>query len=235
MSETFVDLTYRGLQLGRGAKLVEVRPSTGYVELPQPMPVGTSIGLVPPDAPALTAEVIGVHEQVGGSERPPGMVVRPALADEAARAWWDAHVTLPEVEKAKPPRPPAQPPPIPQVVVVQKRVTKQGIGVPELLDDGQDTGVMDAVDPELLEATEAADSVPNVIDDGKRTTAMDAVDLAALGLEPGSSSTTAQLAAADDPDAGDSQSDGNGATGNGGAKAEGKSKKKRKRRSSSAS
>ena len=225
MSETFVDLTYRGLPLGRGAKLVEVRPSTGYVELPQPMPVGTSIALVPPDGPALTAEVIGVHEQVGGSERPPGMVVRPALADDAARAWWNERVTLPEVEKAKPPRSPAQPQPLPQVVVVQKRVTKQGIGVPELLDDGQDTGVMDAVDPELLEV---GDSVPNtMMDDGKRTTAMDAVDLAALGLEP---------QAADSQADGDGNGAGNGGNGNGnGDKTEGKSRKKRKRRSSSAS
>ena len=43
VSESFVDLTYRGLPLGRRIKLTQVRPSSGYLELAAPMPVGTAI------------------------------------------------------------------------------------------------------------------------------------------------------------------------------------------------
>jgi len=45
MNESFVDLTYRGLPLGRRVKLTQVRSATGYLELPAPMPVGTTIGI----------------------------------------------------------------------------------------------------------------------------------------------------------------------------------------------
>ena len=193
MSESFVDLTYRGLALAARVKLAEVRPSTGYVEMPQPMPVGTAIAIATDDQIALEAVVIAIHEQVAGSERPPGMLLRPQLDDDARRAWWEQRVTLPEIEKPRPPRPAAQPPPLPpQVVVVGKRVTKPGLGVPELMDDGQDTGVMEAIDPDLLvpDVERAEESVPVVVDDGKKTTAMDAVDLAALGLDSASTSTS---------------------------------------------
>ena len=218
MSESFVDLTYRGLALGARVKLAEVRPSTGYVEMPQPMPVGTSIAIATEDQVAFEAVVIGVHEQIGGSERAPGMLVKPQLDDDARRAWWEKRVTLPELEKPKPPRPPAQPPPLPpQVVVVGKRVTKPGIGVPELMDDGQDTGVMEAIDPELLqpepepdpepERTTGEQSVPVVVDDGKKTTAMDAVDLAALGMEsPGTSPSTSTSTSTTEDESGNGES-----------------------------
>ena len=223
MSESFVDLTYRGLALAARVKLAEVRPSTGYVEMPQPMPVGTAIAIATDDQLVFEAVVIGIHEQVGGSERPPGMLLKPRLDDDARRAWWERRVTLPELEKPRPPRPAAQPPPLPpQVVVVGKRVTKQGIGVPELMDDGQDTGVMEAIDPDLLqpepepERTTAEESVPVVVDDGKKTTAMDAVDLAALGLESASASTSTSTT----EDAG----------GNGNGVGDGGRRKKRKKR-----
>ena len=228
MSETFVDLTYRGLPLGSRARLAEVRPSTGYVELGQPMPVGTTIAIAADGVPAIAATVVGVREQTTGSERPAGMVVRPQLEDDAARAWWKERVTLPELEKPRPVRPAAQPPPVPQVVVVQKRVTKPGIGVPvpELVDDGNDTGVMDAVDPELLEDEPAAiESAPVVVDDGKQTTAMEAADLAALGLEA--------VASGEDEDgngngSGNGNGNGNG-SGNGNGNGAAKKKKRKKR------
>ncbi len=223
MIESFVDLTYRGLSLGRRVKLADVRPTTGYVELPQPMPVGTQIGIITDDTVALDAVVVEVREQVAGSERPPGMVLRPRLEGDAAKAWWRERVTLPEAVKAAPP---ATPPPIPaSVVVMSKRMTNPGIGVPALVDDGQDTGVMDAVDPEAIEvrAAEAAEPAPPIVDDGKKTIAMNAVDLAALGL----SSSSGQMPAVTAPD----DDDGSGSDGNGGGdKAEGKSRRRRKRR-----
>lgn len=214
MSESFVDLTYRGLSLGKRVKLTELRPSTGYVEMPQPMPVGTQIRITTDEAVAIDATVIGVREQTAGSERPPGMLLKPALEGDAG-AWWQPRVTLPEIEKPAPPKRPSQPPPTPPVIVT-RRVTKPGIAVPEIVDDGQDTGVMDAIDPDMLEEV----SVPNAVDDGKQTTAMDAVDLAALGIDPSAPSVTAQMATV----AAIEDEDGNG------DKPEGKSKKKKKKR-----
>jgi hypothetical protein len=187
VSESFVDVTYRGLSLGRRVKLAQVRPTTGYLEVPQPMPVGTSIGIITDDTVALDATVVAIHEQVAGSEVPPGMIVRPRLEGDAARTWWSSRVTLPDIEPAAPRGKPIESVP---VVVVQKRMTRMtnpGMGVPEVVDDGHDTGVMDAVDSAALEAASAAGTtqreLPKVLDDGKQTIAMDAVDLAALGLD----------------------------------------------------
>lgn len=92
--ESFVDLTYRGLSLGRRIRLSQVRPSTGYLELPAAMPVGAHIAIATDDGAAFEATVLGVHEQIAGSDRAPGMIVTPALADDAARAWWQARVTM---------------------------------------------------------------------------------------------------------------------------------------------
>ncbi|MBC7976402.1 MAG: hypothetical protein H7138_15635, partial [Myxococcales bacterium] len=80
MIESFVDLTYRGLALGRRIQLTAVRPSTAFVELATPMPVGTQVAIVTDDGLALDATVTWIHEQVTGSDRVPGMVIAPALA-----------------------------------------------------------------------------------------------------------------------------------------------------------
>jgi len=221
MPDSFVDVTYRGLSLGKRLKLAELRPTTGYVELPQPMPVGTALAIATEEGVAFPATVVSVREQTGGSDKPAGMVVQPAFDGDDARAWWKERVTLPELVKAQP-KPPAVPPPVPPgIVVVQKRVTKPGIGVPELVDDGQDTGVMDAVDPAMLDEADV-----KIVDDGKRTVAMDAVDLAALGIDL-STTSSGSLPAQDDDDG-----NGNGrADSEGDNKPEGgKPRKKRKKR-----
>ena len=105
MIESFVDLTYRGLALGRRIKLTQVRPTTGYLELPMPMPVGTQIAISTDEGITLEATVTKIHEQVGGSERVPGMTVKPALGIEASLSWWQARVAMPEEsEQQKPDR-----------------------------------------------------------------------------------------------------------------------------------
>ncbi len=90
MADVFVDLLYRGLALGSRVRLGDVSGARGYLEVPAPMPVGTLISLVTGDQAVgvLPAKVLEVVEQTAGSERPPGMVVRPTLDGEAARAWW---------------------------------------------------------------------------------------------------------------------------------------------------
>jgi hypothetical protein len=200
MIESFVDLTYRGLSLGRRVKLTQVRPSTGYVETPAPMPVGTAISIATDDGITLDAMVMAIHEQVGGSDRVPGMIVAPALADDAQQSWWKARVALPEEPpvsmRVKPVtvRPRTQTiveAPLPEPVAAEPT-----LAMPAVEDEPPDgrTKVMDAIDQETLERlTRRSEEIPavsttgdhEVVDDGKKTMMMDAIDPAALGLDMG--------------------------------------------------
>lgn len=231
MSESFVDLSYRGLALGKRIKLTQVRPATGYLEMPTPMPVGTTIAIATDDGVQLEALVTEVHEQVGGSDRVPGMLVKPQLDDGAASAWWTARASATPAE-VRPDK--AAPPADADGKVTVKSPRMSGlVAVPEVMDDGKNTAVMSAIGSETSGGvdTVVAD-LPPVQDDGKRTMMMDAVDLAALGLSSPSGQMPAvkpeDYADADDSnggpadDAGASKPD---ATGTGG-----KAKKKRKRR-----
>src|SRR5690242_16146868 len=166
MSDCFVDLSYRGLALARRVKLTQLRPSTGYVEMPTPMPVGTQVAIATEDGVTLDAVVAEIHEQVGGSAHTPGMLVRPSL-DGGAGEWWKARVVEPDLPAPEDLR---RTDPMVPTTIVGKRMTGE-IAVPEVVDDGNSTAVMDAVETP-------------VEDDGKRTTMMDAVDLEALGLDP---------------------------------------------------
>lgn len=191
MSESFVDLSYRGLALGKRIKLTQVRPGSGYLEMPTPMPVGTAIGIASEDGVLVEALVTEVHEQVGGSDRTPGMMVKPKLDADAAQKWWTSRVELPQEPKEAP-----APDAGGKVTVKSPRMSGQQ-AVPELLDDGRNTAVMDIVaddaEPNPAMAVrvsaqmEAVAALP-IQDDGKRTMMMDAVDLAALGLDAASSS-----------------------------------------------
>jgi hypothetical protein len=166
MSDCFVDLSYRGLALARRVKLTQLRPSTGYVEMPTPMPVGTQVAIATDDGVTMDAVVAEIHEQVAGSAHTPGMLVRPSLAGAVAD-WWKARVVEPDLP---PPEDLRSTDPMVPTTIVGKRMTGE-IAVPEVVDDGNNTAVMEAVDPP-------------VEDDGKRTMMMDAVDLEALGLDP---------------------------------------------------
>jgi hypothetical protein len=221
MSDSFVDLGYRGLALGRRIKLTQVRSSTGYLELSTPMPVGTTITVTTDDGLSLEARVTDVHEQVGGSDRPPGMMIEPRLDGDALRAWWQQRV-----EELERPPPPADPDG--RVTVTSRRRTA-AVAVSELVDDGRSTAVMEAIAvPDGVVDTVIAD-VPvdsgvaaPIVDDGKRTVAMAAVDLAALGL----TSPSAEMAAVAPPDEdGAAPASGDKPDGR-----DGKAKKKRKRR-----
>jgi type IV secretory pathway VirB10-like protein len=95
MTESYVDLTYRGLQLARRVKLTSVRPREGYVEMPAPMPVGTEIQITTDDGVAIPARVTGVTEQTAGASGAPGMQISPVL-EGANATWWAERVALPE-------------------------------------------------------------------------------------------------------------------------------------------
>jgi hypothetical protein len=222
MSESLVDLSYRGLALGKRIKLTQVRAGAGYLEVSSPMPVGTTISIATDEGVALDVTVTEVREQTSAGDRVPGMVVRPKLDVDAARTWWKQRVTIVD-------EPTAPPPDADGKVTVRSRRMSAQPAIPELVDDGRNTAVMqtmddaaaDAVlanrtDPSLPRMTEDA---PTLIDDGKRTMMMDALDLEALGLDPTAASSGGMPAVTDE----DSGGSGNG------DKTDGKKKKKKRR------
>ena len=91
MGESFVDVSYRGLEVGKRLKLRDVRSESGYLEIPLPMPVGTKLEIAVDDGLRIEAVVTSVHEQVGGSDAHPGMRLAPALSGKAAE-WWQGRV-----------------------------------------------------------------------------------------------------------------------------------------------
>jgi len=218
MIESFVDLTYRSLPLGRRVKLTQVRPSTGYLELPAPMPVGTKIAIATDEGVGFDAVVTYVHEQIGGVDRQPGMTITPALGDDKASSWWKARVALPELP-AKPVMtlPRASAPSViprgrrtaemPGVPEPKPEITPLPTGTPPVIDDGVRTTVMQAIDDPAL-----IDQLPNdpvLLDDGKKTIVMEAVDVRALGLDP-SSTGEIPVVEVGDEDSDDDKSDANG-------------------------
>jgi hypothetical protein len=108
--ESLVDLTYRGISLGRRIRLTQVRPSSGYLELAAPMPVGSELVIATDEGLAFGATVTWVHEQVAGSagsagsNRSPGMTVTPRLGTDGGAAWWQARVELSDDEPIRPTR-----------------------------------------------------------------------------------------------------------------------------------
>lgn len=206
--ESFVDLTYRGLSLGRRIRLSQVRPSSGYLELSAPMPVGTQIAIATDDGVTLDATVTWIHEQVGGSDRPPGMTVAPTLAAAPAAAWWSARIALPDDEAAR----------SRTVQVVEAAPAAPGgaatlggaaadvheaptIAMPAIelpAEAFPDRGAPDEpaapTDPAAMRATGEHD----VIDDGGHTMIMAPIDLATLGLDPATGGAGAASGAASD-------------------------------------
>jgi hypothetical protein len=89
MSEAFVDVTWRGLEVGKRVKLHAIHPGDAYIDHATPMPVGTVLAIRTDEGLEIAATVTRVHEQVGGSNEVPGMQVKPALAGAAAE-WWKA-------------------------------------------------------------------------------------------------------------------------------------------------
>jgi hypothetical protein len=154
--EAFVDVTYRGLELGRGLKLCQVGPSTAYLEHGTPMPVGAQIMIETSEGVVIAAEVVRVYEQVAGAEMPPGMRLRAHLEGEAA-AWWEKLVSRQDPcipEQAAPPAPESVAEEVTEVAAVPGSESSAA-GWPA--EDDKRTEVMDAVDPAVIEAAMAGD------------------------------------------------------------------------------
>lgn len=232
--EVFVDVTYRGLELGRRLKLREVGPSTAYLEHGTPMPVGSQVVLATDDGLAIPVVVVRVHEQVAGAEMPPGMRVQASDLDGPAASWWRDLVSredpqIPEREvapmrRAKPLEPPPMPsappaevveeqpqasaaPPAPPPDQTEKMVPVEDEPVAPLSDDERPTTIMNAVSPPE-DTDPGGPSKGNGRLDGSpsRTTVMSAQEIReALGTDPSAPAPTSS----DDEDGGTS---GNGET-----------------------
>jgi hypothetical protein len=155
MADCFVDVSYRGLEVGRRLRMRDFAADRAYVELPTPMPVGTPLEIATDEGPRIAAVVARVHEQVGGSDQPPGMRITPALAGAGdAAAWWQART-------AELPAPPEEPEPEPEREPAPAVEPAAAPEVPEaaahpVVDDGKRTTVMSAVEiDEIVTSGEA--------------------------------------------------------------------------------
>lgn len=116
-SEQFVNVSYRGIEVGSSLKMFEFGPTTAYLELTTPMPVGTRLDLETSAGLRLRATVLRVQEQVAGAEKPPGMRVRADTLDGDLEAWWNAAVTGTDPVIPEPRRTITAPDPAPSPVV----------------------------------------------------------------------------------------------------------------------
>jgi hypothetical protein len=236
--EVFVDVTYRGLELGRRLKLREVGPSTAYLEHGTPMPVGAQVLLSTEQGLSIPVTVVRVHEQVAGAEMPPGMRVQASGLEGAAASWWRDLISrddpqIPEQEVApmrrsrplEPPPmapPPSAEPPAPPAAREETSPVVDEAPVPE---DERPTTIMNAVSPpdDGGETDPGAPRAGNGHADHSpsRTTVMTAQEIReALGTDPAAQAPTGS---GDD----ENTSSGNGETG---ADDRGRGKGRRRRR-----
>ncbi len=230
MSEAFVDVTWRGLEVGKRIKLRAIHPGDGYIDHTTPMPVGSRLAIRTDEGVEIAVTVRRVHEQTGGVAETPGMEVVPVL-EGAAAAWWQARAEAAPVlaAAAAPTPPPAEAIADPRAAITSKpTLTMTAVEVQRALGavkgeaedaaEGARTEVMAAVDPALIAGLEggagAAGAVDSdgLVDDGRRTQVMSAVDVSAI-VEAAGVETSGGTSAGDD-DAGDGPS-GDGPSGDG--------------------
>lgn len=183
-SETYVDVSWRGLEVGRRVPLRAIGATSARLDHGAPMPVGTGLALRTDDGLEVHAVVVRVYEPVTGAAEVAGMQIAPKL-DGEARAWWQARVeAAPDVASAgsadrvaidRSPvaamrREPAPP--------VRETPTESAIA-PESVDDAANTEVMPAMTEEALAAIEARAEAA-FGDDAARTQVMSAAEVAEI-------------------------------------------------------
>ena len=175
MGDSFVDVTYQGLDLGRRLKLRDLRPEAGYLEIPLPMPVGTQIELTTDEGLTIAAHVTAVHEQVAGSEVAPGMRIKPHLGG-AAVSWWQSRVDAAAVAADEAEA---------RAAAEARAKAAEAARLAEQ-PSNKKTRVMsaEAVQEALAAADAAEGQVADPVDDQKATTVMDAIDISMITGEP---------------------------------------------------
>jgi hypothetical protein len=232
MSDAFVDVSWRGLEVGKRIKLHAVHPAElggAYLDHGTPMPVGTALMIRTDEGLEIAATVVRVHEQVGGSTEVPGMQVVPKALEGEAKAWWSKLELPPSPAPAAAPVPvpvPASPPPSPpsdpraeitnrptltmSTVEMERALAAAGAPVNS---DASRTELMPAINSDTLDGvvvdTTAVDD--GLVDDGRRTMAMSAIDISAI-VEAGESETSGPIGNGNGDDDGPS---GDGPSGDG--------------------
>jgi hypothetical protein len=92
-ADQFVNVTYRGLDIGKRLRISQFGPTSAYLEHSTPMPVGTELAIHTDEGVRVPVRVLRVQEQVAGAENPPGMRVAATRLDDHARSWWQDLIT----------------------------------------------------------------------------------------------------------------------------------------------
>lgn len=101
-SEQLVDVTYRGLDVGRGLRLSQVGPGSAHLACDAPLPVGTALVLAVADGIRIPARVLRVHESADAL--PVGMRIGVVALEDEAKSWWDRMVTADDLVIPEPAR-----------------------------------------------------------------------------------------------------------------------------------
>lgn len=240
--EAFVDVAYRGLEVGRRLRLREVGPRTAYVDVGTPMPVGSGLVIRTDDGLSIQAVVIRVHEQVAGADMPPGMRIRTEELEGAAAGWWRELVSRADPEIPEP----EQPAPLalhlaPQahdtavmnavaVADAAAELAAPGPGAPEQTASGDGAALPGAGEGEAAggEGGNGASEDPHVLS-ASHTVVMSAVEISQITDLAGEEGDGEDDANPDD--AGEREADGgNGAPGSNGDELQGGRGKRRRRR-----
>jgi hypothetical protein len=185
MIESFVDLTYRGIELARRVKLSAVTTRHGYLEVAMPMPVGTEVAITTDERVQFTAVVTDIHEQIGGATQAPGMRITPTLSADA-QSWWTARAVESAAIVVEPeaPAPTLEPLPAAAPVIAAPVVAPVAapVAAPVVAEPVAPSKPAPRRSAEILAQVEAESlaATHDVVDDGRRTVAMDAVDPALI-------------------------------------------------------
>lgn len=131
-AEQFVDVTCRGLEVGKSLKLLDFGPSTAFLEVAAPVPVGSPLEITTDAGVTIRARVLRVQEQVAGAEMAPGMRVAALDLGGKAAGWWKEQVSRPDPVIPEPARGAPAPAPVQEAVPVAAptEVTIPSAGVP---------------------------------------------------------------------------------------------------------
>lgn len=223
--DAFVDVAYRGLELGRRLKLREVGPRTAYLEYATPMPVGAGLVIRTDDGLAIPVVVIRVHEQVAGADMPPGMRVRTEALDGAAAGWWNGLVTREDPEIPEAELVPVAPPAV------------AALADDDLAPQAHDTAVMNVVEVAEMAAADVSggngagqEDAARPLISSSQTVVMSAVEIQEITGTAGEGAAESDEGGTD-PDAGAPTASGNGTPGSNGDELQGgRGRGKRRRR-----
>lgn len=151
--EQLVDVSYRGLSVGTSVALRDFGPTTAYLEVDDPMPVGSVVDVTHDGGEGFSARVIHVREKTDSAPNA-GMRISVEGLPDAVRGWWSSHVSQEDPPTATPPPEPA-PEPVPEPAEAARVPEAAPEAVPEAVSHNQTpqrTQVMAAVDISQIEA-----------------------------------------------------------------------------------